>query len=86
MPSPPTIGAEGNSPLERAGYLDVYYLRELSADAAPVLRAIPAERLEAYEAALFSQYRSAPAAVSSFNLARACDRAGGHPLVSVLCP
>ncbi|MDP1919688.1 MAG: DUF4173 domain-containing protein [Myxococcales bacterium] len=72
--------------IERSGYLDVFYLRELSADAAPVLRAIPAERLEAYEAALFSQYRSAPGAVSSFNLARACDQAGGQPMVSVFCP
>ncbi|MDP3504547.1 MAG: DUF4173 domain-containing protein [Myxococcales bacterium] len=72
--------------IERARYLDVFYLRELSADAAPVLRAIPAARLEAYEAAHFSQYRSAPGAVSSFNLARACDQAGGHPLVSALCP
>lgn len=72
--------------VERGGSLDVVYLRELSADAAPVLRAIPSERLEAYEAALFSQYRSAPGAVSSFNVARACDQAGGQPLVSVLCP
>lgn len=72
--------------VERPGTLDVWYLRELSADAAPVLRAIPAERLETYEAALFSQYRSAPGAVSSFNVARACDQAGGHPLVSAICP
>ena len=72
--------------VERPGSLDAEYLRGLSADAAPVLRAVPAERLEAYDAALFAQFRSAPGTMSSFNLARACDQAGGHPLSSVLCP
>jgi len=72
--------------VERSGFLDVGYLRALSADAAAVLRAIPAERLEVYDATLFSLYRSAPGAVSSFNLARACDQAGGRPLSSVICP
>lgn len=70
----------------REGHLDTWYLMELSADAAGVLHAIPQQRLNSYEAAYFSLARSAPEGLSSFNLARACDRAGGAPLVSPLCP
>lgn len=72
--------------IAREGHLDTWYLRELSADAAGVLRQIPEERLEQYDRTYFATYRSAPENVSSFNLARACDRAGGAPLQSVLCP
>lgn len=72
--------------VERPGAIDAAYLRELSADAASVLRAVPAERLGAYDAALFAQRRSAPGSLASFNLARACDRAGGAHLEGQLCP
>lgn len=72
--------------IAREGHLDTWYLRELSADAAGVLRQIPEERLDQYDRTYFATYRSAPENVSSFNLARACDRAGGAPLHSFLCP
>lgn len=71
--------------IERAGLIDAWYLAELSADAAPILRSIPADRLNPYHASLFAQRRSAPSSFSSFNLARACDRIVG-PLDSALCP
>jgi hypothetical protein len=71
--------------IEREGQLDAWYLAELSADAASVLRSIPADRLTPYHASLFAQRRAAPSSFSSFNLARACDRIV-TPLESTLCP
>jgi hypothetical protein len=72
--------------VERGGRLDAEYLAELSADAAGVLRTIPADRLDDFHASLFSSPRSAPGRVSSFNLARACDAVGGAAWTGPWCP
>jgi hypothetical protein len=72
--------------VERAGVIDAVYLSELSADAAGVLREIPLERLDDYHGSLFASPRTAPDRLSSFNLARACDAAGGHPWTGPWCP
>ncbi|MBL8920959.1 MAG: DUF4173 domain-containing protein [Myxococcaceae bacterium] len=81
------LAEAAGEPCERAACtLDAHYLAELSADAAGVLRQVPAARVSAYHAALLTAYRTAPGNLASFNLARACDRAGGAQLVSSLCP
>lgn len=78
--------AAGESCRRAACTLDAEYLSGLSADAAGVLRQLPAERVSPYHAAYLKTYRTAPGNLASFNLSRACDRAGGQPLSSRLCP
>ncbi|MCA2981464.1 MAG: DUF4173 domain-containing protein [Myxococcaceae bacterium] len=72
--------------VERGGALDAWYLRALSADAAGVLRQVPAARLDAFHASLFASPRSAPATIASFNLARACDDVTGRGWRGPWCP
>ncbi|MDX2009439.1 MAG: DUF4173 domain-containing protein [Myxococcaceae bacterium] len=72
--------------VERDGVIDAAYLRDLSADAAGVLRQIPPHRLDEFHASLFSRPRTAPGTWASFNLARACDELGGGAWAGPWCP
>lgn len=70
---------------EREG-LDTSYLESLSADAARVLRRIPAERVSSIDRAYFEQFHTPPGSLAGWNLARACDRIAPPALESALCP